>query len=88
MEYRNVKTGFVFLSNDKLSGENWEIIDGKKKPVTCKDEKPIKTKETVEIEDIGVTVKEIKQELDALGIEYDPKAKKQELYDLMMSQGK
>lgn len=34
----------------------------------------------------GITVKQIKQELDAFGVEYDPKAKKQVLYDLMMAQ--
>lgn len=34
-----------------------------------------------------ITVKQIKQELDAFGIKYDPRAKKQVLYDLMM-QGK
>lgn len=32
----------------------------------------------------GITVKEIKQELDANGITYTKTAKKQELYDLMM----
>lgn len=32
----------------------------------------------------GVTVKQIKQELDAMGIKYTATAKKQELYDLMM----
>lgn len=36
----------------------------------------------------SITVPQIKQELDAFGIEYNPRAKKQELYDLMMSQGK
>ncbi|MDT3393476.1 MAG: hypothetical protein LIR10_02740 [Bacillota bacterium] len=35
----------------------------------------------------GVTRNQIMQELDAQGIKYDPKAKKQVLYDLMMSQG-
>lgn len=35
-----------------------------------------------------VTVKEIKEELDALGVEYDPKAKKPALYALMMKHGK
>lgn len=35
----------------------------------------------------GINVKQIKQELDAFGIEYNPRAKKKELYDLMM-QGK
>lgn len=34
-----------------------------------------------------ITVKQIKQELDAFGIEYDKNAKKKELYDLMI-QGK
>ena len=47
------------------------------------------TKEIIEVEEEiegieGITVKEIKQELDAFGIEYNPKARKQELYDLMM----
>lgn len=38
-----------------------------------------------EIEGIeGITIKEIKQELDAFGIRYNPRARKQELYDLMM----
>lgn len=31
-----------------------------------------------------ITIKQIKQELDAFGIKYNPRAKKQELYDLMM----
>ena len=32
----------------------------------------------------AVTKKEIMQELDALGVKYDKKASKKELYDLMM----
>ncbi|EPF4429087.1 hypothetical protein ACSSTF_004795 [Escherichia coli] len=35
----------------------------------------------------SITRKQIIQELDAFGIEYNPRAKKQELYDLMMAQG-
>ena len=35
----------------------------------------------------SITVAQIKQELDAFGIEYDKRANKQALYDLMMSQG-
>lgn len=31
-----------------------------------------------------ITIKQIKQELDAFGIKYNPRAKKQELYDLMI----
>lgn len=36
----------------------------------------------------SITVAQIKQELDAFGIEYDKRANKQVLYDLMMAQGK
>lgn len=36
----------------------------------------------------SITKNQIKQELDAFGIEYDPKAKKPDLYKLMLSQGK
>ncbi len=36
----------------------------------------------------SITVAQIKQELDAFGVEYDKRANKQALYDLMMSQGK
>ena len=32
----------------------------------------------------GITIPQIKQELDAMGIKYDQKAKKQELYNLML----
>lgn len=44
--------------------------------------------ETGNAEYDSITVPQIKQELDAFGVEYNPRAKKQELYDLMMSQGK
>ena len=36
----------------------------------------------------SITVPQIKQELDAFGIEYDKRSNKQVLYDLMMAQGK
>lgn len=36
----------------------------------------------------GITKKQIMQELDAFGIEYNAASKKAELYELMMSQGK
>lgn len=35
-----------------------------------------------------VTKAQIMQELDAFGVEYDKRANKQVLYDLMMEQGK
>ena len=47
--------------------------------------KEVEVEPEEEIEGIeGITVREIKQELDAFGIEYNPKARKQELYDLMI----
>ena len=36
----------------------------------------------------SITIPQIKQELDAFGIKYSATAKKRELYDLMMAQGK
>ena len=36
----------------------------------------------------NINIEQIKQELDAFGVKYDPKAKKKELYDLMLAQGK
>ena len=78
-KYFNKRTGATIEVASIVSGGNWvEVI----KEVTEKE-----IKETVEEEKDGIdgiTVKEIKQELDAFGIKYNPKAKKQELYDLMM----
>lgn len=53
-----------------------EHLVQKKEPdeETCSDECDLET----------VTKKEIMQELDALGVKYDKKAPKKELYDLMM----
>lgn len=98
MEYRNKKTGFVFFSDCKVSGENWELVDNDSKAevekaeeeVVGEDEESVVDEEIVEEAEglSNIKVDEIKQELDAMGIEYNPRAKKQELYDLMMSQGK
>lgn len=112
MEYQNTKTGFILMTDCKISGANWVRID-KSEPVgqapvpapkvAEKVEQPAETQvsadepkqepETPAVsEDMsgfdGVTRNQIMQELDAQGIKYDPKAKKQVLYDLMMSQGK
>ncbi len=47
---------------------------------------PTKEQSTTDFD--GITRPQIMQELDAFGIEYDKRANKQTLYDLMMSQGK
>ncbi len=99
MRYRNLKTGAIFDSPCVISGGDWvaeetiiaikteieETIKGKKVEGEIKKV----TKEIIEVEEEiegieGITVKEIKQELDAFGIKYNPRANKKELYDLMI----
>lgn len=97
MRYRNTKTGAIIDSPCTISGGDWveytneakEIIEEIEDEV----EEIIEVEETVSKEETepedeegfeGVTIKEIKQELDAFGIKYNPRAKKQELYDLMI----
>lgn len=95
MEYRNTKTGAIIDSPCIISGGDWIKLKEENKPQT---EELNEIKKNNEVEDIdeveeveepeedfdGITVKQIKQELDAFGIKYNPRAKKQELYDLMM----
>lgn len=98
MEYKNVKTGATFSSPCIISGGDWVLASEKEPKIeTIVEEQP----EVVEIVEEpkaeeqeentadfeGITKAQIMQELDAFGIEYNPNAKKQELYDLMM-QGK
>lgn len=110
MEYKNTKTGFILMTDCKISGTNWVRIDKAERvgqaPAPAPEvevvEQPAETpapavehqqepKVPEVSEDMagfdGVTRNQIMQELDAQGIKYDPKAKKQVLYDLMMSQG-
>ncbi|MBC8589333.1 hypothetical protein [Paratissierella segnis] len=96
MRYKNTKTGAIIDSPCRISGGDW--IEVKEKINETQAEEVNEVEEVEEIEEIkeaeedpekeedfdGITVKEIKQELDAFGIEYNPKARKQELYDLMM----
>jgi len=88
-KYRNTKTGATIRSSSRIRGKNWiEVTD--EVEVEVKEEvKEVVEKKTIQekeqIDDIdGVTKKEIMQELDALGIEYNPRATKKELYELMM----
>ncbi len=94
-KYKNIKTGAIIYSPFKIIGNNWvevtenEVVETVEQKIITKEAKK-EAKETAqdekeEIEGIqGVTKKEIMQELDALGIEYNPRATKKELYDLMM----
>lgn len=90
MRYRNLKTGAIFDSPCPISGGDWVAeettiaIKAEEKQVEIKVKEKIEKVEAPEESIDGITVKEIKQELDAMGIKYDQKAKKQDLYNLML----
>lgn len=98
MLYKNTNTGAILDSPCVISGGNWveyaqevpEVVKNNVSEVekndlaAPKDSKvPEQEKPSGEIKDF--TKDEIMQELDAFGIDYNPKSKKQELYDLMMA---
>lgn len=86
-EYINTKTGARISSPDVLYGENWEVVGEEVKEEVEKIENQIKEeKDQEEKSSDEITKKEIMAELDALGIEYNPKARKDELYKLMMGE--
>jgi hypothetical protein len=86
VKYKNTKTGAIIDSPCKIKGENWiEYVKEEPEKIIKKvetEEEPVE-KDTENEEIAGITKKEIMQELDAMGIEYNPRAKKQELYNLM-----
>ena len=90
MRYRNLKTGAIIDSPCSISGGDWVAeettiaIEVEAKHVEVKVKEKIEKVEVPEESIEGITIKQIKQELDAFGIEYNPKARKQELYDLMI----
>lgn len=93
-KYKNIKTGAIVYSPFKIVGKNWvevtenevvETVDEKAPETVEENEQETAQDEKEEIEGVqGVTKKEIMQELDAIGIKYNPRATKKELYDLMM----
>lgn len=94
MNYKNTRTGVVISTPCVVSGGNWKLIDEEQEQVndaqeieeTTTDNEPEQEYAAkVSSDDLAdVTKKDIMQELDAMKIKYDPRAKKQELYDLMM----
>lgn len=92
MEYRNLKTGAVINVSSKISGENWALVENKKKPTNKKPSpKKIPPKKVVAKKEPAkkneITKAKIMQELDAFGIKYDSKSSKDELYQLMIEGG-
>lgn len=95
MRYQNVNNGVIISVQSKIGGKDWiPVEEGQAKKVPAKSVAQIVPK-TEPAEPVSsahangddfdaITVKQIKQELDANGIAYSKTAKKQELYDLMM----
>lgn len=88
MKFINRKTGAI-IDSDSLLGGAWEIYeptkDTKTKEKTVKKEE-VNTKEEEKKEtskETDLTVREIKQELDAFGVEYNSKATKSELLKIL-----
>lgn len=87
MKFINHKTGAI-IESDSLLGGAWEIYEPTKDTKTK--EKPVKKEEvnTKEEEketnkETDLTVREIKQELDAFGVDYNNKATKSELLKIL-----
>lgn len=95
MRYLNTLTKATFDTYFKFSGKNWVLEDYAKKQALENDKVGIEENqdEQVSEETTGdetydsITKDQIMQELDAFGVEYDKKATKRALYDLMTAQG-
>ena len=93
MRYFNTLTKATIDTEFKISGGDWVLEDELEKVVVGTDDDTQKEVEQVSEETTGdekydsVTKAQIMQELDAFGIEYDKKATKRVLYDLMTAQG-
>lgn len=85
-EYINTKTGARISSPDVLYGENWQVVGEEVEGVENTEEKTKKEKVQEDKSSDEITKKDIMAQLDALGIEYNPKARKDELYKLMMGE--
>ena len=86
--YKNTKTGAIFNSPCIIEGGDWILYTGETETEVEEiqveeTEAEVTDDETATDVDSGILKKDIMQELDALGIEYDKKATRDELYKLM-----
>lgn len=81
-KYINTKTGVVLDSPCAISGGDW--LEADTIPDAPAEEKAPPKEAPAPDAAPDMTKDEIMNELDALGIKYDPKAKKDELYKLMI----
>lgn len=85
MRYFNKKTGAILDSPSKCYGGQWVEYDKKDVAQETPKEK-VEAKKPVEESSTDLTKEEIMNELDALGIDYDKKARKEDLIKLMMGE--
>lgn len=101
VKYISRKTGAIIETECQLLGDWVKFEDRANDEEKVSSDVPDKVTDTTDVKQIveviveeiddsadgidGITVKEIKQELDAFGIKYDPRMKKQELYELMLN---
>ena len=101
VKYISRKTGAIIETECQLLGDWVKVEDRANDEEKVSSDVPDKVTDTPDVKQIveviveeiddsadgidGITVKEIKQELDAFGIKYDPRMKKQELYELMLN---
>ena len=95
MRYLNTLTKATFDTDFNFSGENWVLEDDAKKKALENDKVGIEENQAEQVSEEttgdetydSITKDQIMQELDAFGVEYDKKATKRVLYDLMTAQG-
>lgn len=101
VKYISRKTGAIIETECQLLGDWVKFEDRANDEEKVNTDEPDKVTDTPDVKQIveevveeiddsadgidGITVKQIKQELDAFGIKYDPRMKKQELYELMLN---
>lgn len=85
MRYINRKTGAILDSPSKIYGGDW-IDYNKIDEVQKVPEKKVEVKKEVKKDSSELTKEEIINELEALGIDYEKKAKKEDLIKLMMGE--
>lgn len=103
MQYKNKKTGVVIDTPCIINGGDWvphvektkKVVEVEEVQKEQEDTKPVEQEvvveepeETTDNVPEEITKAQIMQELDAFGVKYNPRDKKQVLYDLMIAQGK
>lgn len=82
-KYINTKTGVVLDSPCAIFGGDWVDADNFPDAPATEEKAPVNEAPAPDAT-LDMTKEEIMNELDALGVKYNPKAKKDDLYKLMI----